>query len=258
MKEDFLTVGELAKKMGVTVRTLQYYDKENILKPSTYSEGGRRLYSKKDMVKLHQIISFKGLGFSLEEMKTHLFVLDTPEEVVNVLEFQKGVIEKQILAHQKALQHLELLQNEVKSIGSVDFSKYAEILEMIKMGNENYWVWKHFAPPLKEHITKRFGNDIAAANRMFDTYKSVLNEALSLQEQKEDPKSKKSFMLAEKWWGMVMDFTGGDLSLVPLLEQFNNEKNKWDNELSLQQEKIDVYLEEILRYYFEKLNGGGI
>ncbi|MFI3202461.1 MAG: MerR family DNA-binding transcriptional regulator, partial [Eubacteriales bacterium] len=34
MDKEFLTVGELAKKMGVTVRTLQYYDKENILKPS--------------------------------------------------------------------------------------------------------------------------------------------------------------------------------------------------------------------------------
>ncbi len=37
--ENFMTVGELAKKMGTTVRTLQYYDKEGLLSPTTESEG---------------------------------------------------------------------------------------------------------------------------------------------------------------------------------------------------------------------------
>ena len=207
MEKEYLTVGELAKKMGVTVRTLQYYDKENILNPSAFSEGGRRLYSKKDIVKLHQIISFKYLGFSLEDIKTQLFVLDTPEEVSKVLEFQKEVVEKQILSYQNALNALTLLQDEVKAIGTVDFSKYAEIIELLKMGNENYWAWKHFDTPLREHIAKRFGKDADAGNRIFDTYKVVLEEALSLEEQGEDPKSEKSYILAEKWWGMIMDFT---------------------------------------------------
>ena len=53
----YMTVGELAKKMGTTVRTLQYYDKEGLLSPSSESEGGRRLYTDKDMVKLHQILT---------------------------------------------------------------------------------------------------------------------------------------------------------------------------------------------------------
>ena len=51
------------KKMGVTVRTLQYYDKEGLLSPSAESEGGRRLYTDKDLITLHQIISLKSLLF---------------------------------------------------------------------------------------------------------------------------------------------------------------------------------------------------
>lgn len=258
MEKEFLTVGELAKKMGVTVRTLQYYDKENILKPSALSEGGRRLYSQKDLVKLHQIISFKYLGFKLEDIKTQLFVLDTPEEVSKVLEFQKEILKKQIASYENTLNSLTLLQNEVKSIGIVDFSKYAEIIELLKMGNENYWVWKHFNDPLKEHITKRFGTDEEAGNQIFETYKSVLEEALQLCKQDENPKSEKSNVLAGKWWDMIMDFTGGDLSLVPLLEQFNNDKDHWNNEFSEKQKQIDKYLEEILKCYFERLNGGSL
>lgn len=62
----FMTVGEVAKKIGVTVRTLQYYDKEDLLSPSAESEGGRRLYTDKDLVILHQIISLKSLGLGLD------------------------------------------------------------------------------------------------------------------------------------------------------------------------------------------------
>ena len=59
--QGYMTVGEVAKKMGVTVRTLQYYDKEGLLSPSAESEGGRRLYMYKYLVTLHQIISLKSL-----------------------------------------------------------------------------------------------------------------------------------------------------------------------------------------------------
>ena len=56
MQEQQWTVGQLAHKMGVTVRTLQYYDREGLLKPSAFSTGGRRRYSDKDVVRLHQIL----------------------------------------------------------------------------------------------------------------------------------------------------------------------------------------------------------
>ena len=48
--QGYMTVGEVAKKMGVTVRTLQYYDKEGLFSPSAESKGGRRLYTDKDLI----------------------------------------------------------------------------------------------------------------------------------------------------------------------------------------------------------------
>ena len=77
--QGYMTIGEIAKKMNSTVRTLQYYDKEGVLSPSAESEGGRRLYTNKDIVKLHQIQSMKYLGFSLEDIKNRLIPLDTPD-----------------------------------------------------------------------------------------------------------------------------------------------------------------------------------
>ena len=83
--EGYMTVGELAGKMGTTVRTLQYYDREGLLSPSSESEGGRRLYTYKDMVRLHQIQALKSLGFSLGDIKNRLISLDTPEEVAEAI-----------------------------------------------------------------------------------------------------------------------------------------------------------------------------
>ena len=84
--QGYMTVGEVAKKMDVTVRTLQYYDREGLLSPSCVSEGGRRLYTDRDIVKLHQILSLKHLGFSLDDIKNRLISLDTPAEIADALE----------------------------------------------------------------------------------------------------------------------------------------------------------------------------
>ena len=78
--DGYMTVGEVAKKVGTTVRTLQYYDKEGLLSPSAESEGGRRLYTDKDLVILHQILSLKSLGFSLNDIKQRLIPLETPTD----------------------------------------------------------------------------------------------------------------------------------------------------------------------------------
>lgn len=75
----YMTVGQVARKMDVTVRTLQHYDREGLLSPTAISAGGRRLYTDKDIVLLHQILAMRHLGFSLKDIKDRLPKLETPE-----------------------------------------------------------------------------------------------------------------------------------------------------------------------------------
>ena len=90
--QGYMTVGELAKTMKTTVRTLQYYDKEGLLKPSSESEGGRRLYKHNDIFKLHQIQSMKFLGFSLKEIKDRLVTPYSKPDVASALTEQAKAI----------------------------------------------------------------------------------------------------------------------------------------------------------------------
>ena len=94
--EGVMTVGQLAKKIGITIRTLQYYDNAVLAFPSVESEGGRRLYTDKDLVKLHQILSLKSLGFSLKDIKGGLISLKTPDDVAKALTEQADVLRKKI------------------------------------------------------------------------------------------------------------------------------------------------------------------
>lgn len=177
--QGYMTVGEAAKRMGVTVRTLQYYDKEGLLAPSSESEGGRRLYTDKDMIKLYQILSMKSLGFSLDVIKNRLASLNTPADVADVLTEQAAAIQEKLDILSEALIEIETLKVEVLQMQSVDFKKYADIITNLQMKNENYWLIKHFDDKTLEHFRNHFNKDSGSA--MAEAYARLLDEAIRLQ-----------------------------------------------------------------------------
>lgn len=131
--DGFMTVGQLAKKIGITIRTLQYYDKEGLAFPSAESEGGRRLYTDKDLVILHQILSLKSLGFSLKDIKERLISLKTPDDVAKALTEQADVLRKKIEQLKDSLVAIEQFKTEVLQIQTVNFKKYADIIVKLQM-----------------------------------------------------------------------------------------------------------------------------
>ena len=62
-------IGDFANKAGVTVRTIRYYDRIGLLRPTSRSDANQRLYSELDFARLQQILTLKLIGLSLEEIK---------------------------------------------------------------------------------------------------------------------------------------------------------------------------------------------
>ena len=68
--ERYLQIGEVAEQLGLTPRTLRYYEEIGLLEPPSRMEGGFRLYSSSDISRLENIVQLKRLlGFSLREIK---------------------------------------------------------------------------------------------------------------------------------------------------------------------------------------------
>jgi DNA-binding transcriptional MerR regulator len=67
-----MTVGSLAARTGVTVRTLHHYDAIGLLRPSGRTDAGYRLYGDRDVLRLEQIVLLRGVGLSLGEVSEAL------------------------------------------------------------------------------------------------------------------------------------------------------------------------------------------
>ena len=86
-----LTVGQVAEQLGVTVRTLHHYDEIGLLSPSERSGAGYRLYTEADIERLQNIVVYRRLGFSLEEI-TALLDDATGASLVEHLRRQRAAV----------------------------------------------------------------------------------------------------------------------------------------------------------------------
>ncbi len=248
--EGFMTVGEVAKKMGVTVRTLQYYDKEELLSPSAESEGGRRLYTDKDLVMLHQIISLKSLGFSLKDIKGRLNSLKTPDDVANALTEQADAIRINIKQLKDSLAAIEQLKTEVLQMQTVNFKKYADIIVNLQMKNESYSLIKRFDDDTLDRIRSRF--DKKSGFEFMNRLNNLSDEIVQLQEKNVPADSEQCQQVVQEYWGLIMEFTNGDMTMLPKLMEVGNidtATNAWEEK----QKIVNDYLEPALQVYFSTL-----
>ena len=73
---DLRTVHEVAALAGVSIRTLQYYDRIGLLRPSARTAAGYRLYAEADLARLQSILLFRELEFPLEDIRR---MVDSPD-----------------------------------------------------------------------------------------------------------------------------------------------------------------------------------
>ncbi len=248
--QGYMTVGEVAKKIGITVRTLQYYDKEGLLPPSAESEGGRRLYTDKDLVTLHQIMSLKSLGFSLNDIKRHLISLETPVDVANALTEQADGIRRKIEQLTASLIAIEQLKAEVLQMQTVNFKKYADIIVNLQMKNDSYYLIKRFDDDTLDHIRNQF--DKVSGLKFMDRFNRLSDEIVQLQKDSVPPESEKCQQIVKEYWGLIMEFTNGDMSMLPKLIEIGNidtATNAWEE----RQKIVNDYLNPALQVYFSKL-----
>lgn len=109
-----MTVNEVSKLTGVSIRTLQYYDTIGLLKPSGHTEAGYRMYNEVALERLQQILLFKELEFPLKEIKR---IIDAPN-------FDKNkALEQQIELLCLKKEHLENLITFARNIKSIGVNK---------------------------------------------------------------------------------------------------------------------------------------
>ena len=70
-----LQIGQVADRTGLSLRTIRFYEENGLVRPTSRTEGGFRLYSEDDVARLEVIKRMKPLGFSIEDMHELLTLL---------------------------------------------------------------------------------------------------------------------------------------------------------------------------------------
>ena len=128
----YYSSGQFAKMASVSVRTIRFYDKQNILKPSYVTPSGARFYTDSDFARLQQILLLKYLGFSLDDIR---------EMTINDLDchFMLSSLKMQKKLIQDRMEQLQLVEhaidNTISAIGEQKQIDWSQMLDLIHLTN---------------------------------------------------------------------------------------------------------------------------
>ncbi len=132
-KTGYYSSGQFAEMAHISIRTVRYYDKINILNPSYVTEAGARFYTDDDFVRLQQILLLKYLGFSLEDIRT-LTVEDTDYHMLrHSLEMQLKLVRERIEQMQMVEQAIEDTTSAIENNQNVDWSQMLNLIHLTNM-----------------------------------------------------------------------------------------------------------------------------
>lgn len=130
------TTGELAKRCGVTVRTVQHYDNKGVLHPSALSEGGRRLYSDEDLHKMQTICLLRNLGLSLDTIRKIFEESNSREVITLILTEQLKTLESEIEERQAQRKQIQAILRGVEKTPDFSVENLTDIADRMKQNKQ--------------------------------------------------------------------------------------------------------------------------
>src|SRR5262245_7143392 len=220
MRFEALKVGELARRTGLTIRTLHHYDEIGLLKPSLHTESGHRLYTAADIARLQQVISLRQLGFSLEHVGDCLSLADfSPLEVILL---HVARLREQIDMQRGLCERLEALAAHFQQAGEVSADEFLQTIEVMNM------IENHYTPEQLEYLKKRREEAGAAGEEAIKKgqadWAALMADLQAEMEKGTDPADPKLKEYEKRRQALVACFTGGNAGIEQSLKRMWTEQ----------------------------------
>jgi DNA-binding transcriptional MerR regulator len=223
MPDNALQVGDLARRTGLTIRSLHHYDAIGLLKPSLHSDAGYRLYTAADVARLQQILSLRQLGFSLDEIRA---CLDRPGfSPLEVIDLHLARLRDQIRLQQKLCDRLESLalllrSSSAETVSADEFLGSIQEMTMLEALQEKY-----FTPEQLQTIKARrheVGHD--QLERGQEQWAELIAALRTEMDHGTDPASPKVQALAARWQDLLRQSTAGDPQIQAAMKKLWEEQ----------------------------------
>ena len=127
---NYYTTGQFAKLANVSQRTIRYYDKIGLLKPSCILKNGYRQYSEKDFIRLQKIITLRNLDFSIEDIFS---MMSSEETLKDSLHLQSSLVQAKINNLQNLKEALDIAASSIEK-NAFDWSN---LISLVQMSQDN-------------------------------------------------------------------------------------------------------------------------
>ena len=230
-----IRVGVIARRTGISVRTLHYYEELGLLVPSGRSVAGYRLYSAADLLRLQQIRSLQQLGFSLAEVQSCLedpaFL---PREVV-ALHLQR--VGDRIAGLQQLQARLVQLETWLQRDNDVSAEEFLRLLEEMKA------MEKHATPELLAAFKAR--REQMGEDRLREAgteWMAVVKELRAAMDEGTDPAAQEVQQLVQRFVALGTELVGDH----PAIQTWGMTMLEQEPEQLRQQRGLDKALTEYI------------
>ncbi len=202
-----LKIGDLAKKAGLSVRTLHHYDAIGLLSPSQRTDGGARLYGRDDLIRLHRIEALKRFGYSLPDIKASLDgqLAGSP---LQLLQRQIAELDAQASRAQRLGRHLRYLVDMIAAGDETTATDWLNALELMNM------IQKHLDDDELDTLLASGPDTIAPTD---PSWVALIDEVRVAWQQALPADSEAAHALAWRWIRLVVRMTRNDPTLATKL-----------------------------------------
>ena len=201
-----MRAGTLARRTGVSVRTLHHYDAIGLLSPAQRTEAGHRLYGPADVARLQQIVSLRQLGLSLGEIRA---CLDDPAFTpARVIEMHLSRLRRQIELQKRLCRRLEALAGYLNAAEEVSVDELIRTIEGMTM------IDKYYTPEqLRALDARREALGEEGMLQAQQDWEALYAEVRAEMEKGTDPTSEPVLRLARRAHELIRAFTGDDAGI---------------------------------------------
>ncbi|MDR3403046.1 MAG: MerR family transcriptional regulator [Chthoniobacter sp.] len=251
---------EFAKNAGVTVRTLHYYDRLGLLKPSNYTGAGFRMYGEGDVARLQQIVTLKFIGFSLKEIKR---LLDSRNSNISAaLKVQRITLSEKRRHLDSVIATIAKAERLAISGNTTNWDAFRKIIQEIQMPNQTDWLKKYYSEEARKELARRArAGDWTPAlqTKAEGDWQKLIRQVQRASSTGEDPAGKKAQALAARWLKLVEAFTRGHPAIKEGLNKLYADPSARKSAFRLPLDaKVTEFIGRAMEVYRQKTLGKGV
>lgn len=221
-----IQVGELAKRAGITVRTLHHYEQTELLLPSARSAAGYRLYNLADVQRLHMIQALAKAGLELAEIRD--FLEQRSLSLAELLDGQITLLDKQLRSIHTLRNRLVELRTGLTDDATPDLESWLQTLELMNMYDR--WFSKEELQQLPFAVEKE---------ALADIWSGLVTEVKHLLEQNVSVTDARATDLASRWMERLEQDTAGKPEFLTRLNEMHSVEPQMQEQTGITPEITD-------------------